>query len=681
MQINKGSHGSVVKNTAILGVDAGGTFTDFVCLQFDGSWQIAIHKTLSTPDAPEQAILQGIAELGLTESMQQGSLRIIHGSTVATNAALEGNTAKTALVTNYGFGDVLTLARQTRPKLYALEHEPVPPPVPPELCLETGGRLTAQGEVLVDLDQQEIEVLLDKLRTLEPEAVAINLLFSFLDDRFERAIEDAINAAGISAFVSRSSTVLPVYKEYERGIATWLNASLGPVVQGYLSRLQQQLGSCSLQIMQSSGETMAAHKAADAAVHLLLSGPAGGLAAIKHLGAQMEKERIISFDMGGTSTDVALLDAEIGMTTESRIGRYPVAVPSVDMHTIGAGGGSIAFIDSGGLLQVGPRSAGANPGPACYGQGGTSATVTDANLVLGRLLASADLAGGLSLDIDLARRVVGKLANQVQLSVEETALGIVNIANELMAKAIREISVNRGHDPKDFILISFGGAGGLHVCALAEAMDMNQAMVPARGGVLSALGMLVAPKGRQFTRTISVQADAVTDAQVMAYFEELETYARSELQEEQIPDADLQREPSIDVRYAGQSYSLNLPWRGTETTVGEFHALHEKRYGYCLNGPAEFVNLRLHLLATDSGISLPPEEASATPCKNPGSARVYGHSGMAKQLARADLAVGESIAGPAIITEYSATTYVAGGWSVTRDEWGNLLLSRMIENA
>ncbi len=663
-----------MSNKAILGIDAGGTFTDFVCLQHDGDWHIAVHKTLSTPHAPEQAILQGISDLGLTEFMTQGQLRIIHGSTVATNAVLEGNTARTALISNYGFGDVLTLARQTRPKLYALEHEPVPPPVPPELCLETGGRFTVEGEVLEDLGQEELNVLIASLRELQPEAIAINLLFSFLDDRFEKAIEAAIQDAGISAFVSRSSAVLPVYKEYERGIATWLNASLGPVVQGYLSRLQEQLGDCSLQIMQSSGETIAANKAADAAVHLLLSGPAGGLAAIKHLGQQLQQARIISFDMGGTSTDVALLDGEIGITTESRIGTYPVAVPSVDMHTIGAGGGSIAFIDSGGLLQVGPRSAGANPGPACYGQGGKQATVTDANLVLGRLLASAELAGSLSLDVALARDAIGRLADQINLSVEETALGIVNIANELMAKAIREISVNRGHDPKDFILASFGGAGGLHVCALAEAMDMQRAIVPARGGVLSALGMLVAPKGRQFTRTISVSVDGADEAEVNKHFQILEARAREELRAEQIQDEDMQCELSIDVRYVGQSYSLNLPWRGVERTLAEFHVSHNKRYGYALKAPAEFVNLRVHLLATTSDITIPGEQNDSTACKNPGEARVYGHSEMAKQLARAELVVGESIQGPAIITEYSATTYVARGWSASRDEFGNLLL-------
>lgn len=620
--------------------------------------------------------MRGIADLGLEQDLQQGNLHIIHGSTVATNAALEGNTARTVFISNYGFGDLLTLARQTRPDLYALENAPVTAPVPPELCLETGGRLTAEAEVLEDLSEEELNVLVKKLAELKPEAVAINLLFSFLDARFEQAIEAAIKSARIPALVSRSSSVLPVYKEYERGIATWLNASLGPVVQGYLSRLQQQLGGCSLQIMQSSGETIAADKAADAAVHLLLSGPAGGLAAIKYLGEQIGTKRLISFDMGGTSTDVALLEDEIGMTTESRIGPYPVSVPSVDMHTIGAGGGSIAFVDSGGLLQVGPRSAGARPGPACYGQGGEQATVTDANLVLGRLLASASLAGGLELDESRARAAVGKLAEKIALSVEETALGIVNIANELMAKAIREISVNRGHDPREFILASFGGAGGLHVCALAEAMDMHHALVPARGGVLSALGMLVAPRGRQFSRTVGLTAATTNDEELLVYLEELEQRGREELRSEGLQDSDLLCEFSADLRYLGQSYTLNIPWQGLRATLENFHHLHEKRYGYALAEPIEVVNLRSHLSSEVSDVSIPEAQAANQSCNKPEVTKVYGHSGEAKHLFRSDLPVGETHSGPVIITEYSATTYVAPGWTVMRDRWGNLILHR-----
>lgn len=661
----------------LLGIDAGGTFTDFVCIRMGEATSITLHKTLSTPAAPEQAILKGIADLGLNDSVQQGLVSIVHGSTVATNAALEGKTARTAFITNFGFGDLLMLGRQTRPKLYALEFPPVDPPVPPELCLETGGRLSASGDVLEPLSEAEIETLVTQLKKLEPDAVAINLLFSFLDARFEVAIEDAIAKAGLDCVVSRSSSVLPVYKEYERGIATWLNAALGPVVHRYISQLTDKLSNCSLQIMQSSGETVAAEKAASTAVNLLLSGPAGGLTAIKFLGQQIGESNIISFDMGGTSTDVALLEGDIGITTEGRIGRFPMAVPSVDMHTIGAGGGSIAFVDSGGMLQVGPRSAGASPGPACYGLGGEEPTVTDANLVLGRLVADVNLADGLQLNSELAREAISRLADQIGLSVEEAALGITQIANEHMAKAIREISVNRGHDPKEFVLASFGGAGGLHVCALAEAMQMHSAIVPARGGVLSALGMLVAAQGRQFTKTIGVYLEHATSEQLENEFQELSEHGIAELVAEGIAESRLQTSRSIDMCYAGQSYTLNVPWNDLVAMQAEFSTQHEKRYGYALDAPIELINLCVHISVQQQDIELPSEQNAAEPCNNLRETKVYGHADAAKLIDRSELSTGESVVGPAIVTEFSATTYVAENWQVTKDNWGNLQLKRL----
>ena len=663
----------------ILGIDAGGTFTDFVCITVDaagGVSSVRLHKLLSTPDAPERAILQGIAELGLDQEAGAASLQITHGSTVATNAILEGKTAATVLITNYGFGDLLTLGRQTRPELYTLEFAPVSPPVPAAWCLETGGRIAVDGSVLEPLDSDQLTILLQQLQALAPEAVAINLLFSFVDDRFEKRIADAIEQSGMAVLVSRSSAVLPVYQEYERGIATWLNAALGPVVQGYLSRLQAGLPAGPLQIMQSSGETIAAGKAAGAAVRLLLSGPAGGLTAIKYLGEQLGEHNIISFDMGGTSTDVALLAGEIGITTEGSIGGYPLAIPMVDMHTIGAGGGSMAFVDSGGMLQVGPQSAGAVPGPACYGQGGEQATVTDANLVLGRLVAAVNLADRLQLDADKATTAVAGLATRIQLSTEETALGIVSIANEHMAAAIREISVNRGHDPGEFLLASFGGAGGLHVCALAEAMQMQRAIVPASAGVLSALGMLVAPRGRQFTRTVAVQPTRNSGARLEPWFRELEQQGRAELEAEGLGADAFNVQRSIDMRYPGQSYTLNVPWTDWQTSARAFAALHHKRYGYALDATIEVVNIRVHISTGQRQIQL-PGMAAATPHRNQRRlTRVYACADPVPVVERSGLTMGKCFAGPMVITEYSATTYVAPGWQVAVDKWGNLRLTR-----
>ena len=448
-----------MNNPIYLGIDTGGTFTDFVLLRDN---VLSVHKVLSTPSAPELAILQGIHELGLDRLADDMTLFIVHGSTVATNAVLESKGVSTAYITNHGLGDILTIGRQTRQQLYQLQPEPVPPPVPRDHCLETGGRLSANGDTIDPLTDQDLQQLLTQLRQLQPRAVAINLLFSYLDDRAERAIAGIIPK---HIFVSRASQILPECKEYERGIATWLNAYVGPLVEGYLQRLATGVAHARISVMQSSGGTIAAEHAGQQAVNMLLSGPAGGIAGAKYMGDCAQHSRLLTFDMGGTSTDVALIDGELQLITEGRIGHYPVAVPMVDMHTIGAGGGSIAWIDVGGLLRVGPESAGANPGPACYGKGGVRATVTDANLILGRLQADAFLGGSMTLDIEAARQAIHGIASNMDKGIEETAEGIIRIANEHMAQALRVMSVQRGIDPRQLTLTSFGGAGGLHAAS------------------------------------------------------------------------------------------------------------------------------------------------------------------------------------------------------------------------
>ena len=659
----------------VLGVDAGGTFTDFVCVEFKQPIAIKIHKALSTPAAPEQAILEGIRAMGLEPVMKNGDLHIIHGSTVATNAVLEAKGAKTVFVTNYGFADMLQLARQTRPQLYQLEFEAVAPPVAPELCLQTGGRLAADGSILEPLSASELRQLIAKIKAIDPDAVAINLLFSFIDDSFEKAICEAISDAGLRAFVSRSSQVLPEYREYERGIATWLNASLGPIVGRYLLELQQQLGKSSLQIIQSSGETIGATQAADSAVNLLLSGPAGGLIAVKFLADQLGLEKIISFDMGGTSTDVALLDGEISTTNEGTIAQYPIAVSMVDMHTIGAGGGSVAVIDRGGMLQVGPRSAGADPGPACYGKGGTEATVTDANLVLGRLVPEITLAGGLRLKLQLALNVIQKLADKAELTVVQVAEGIVSVANEHMAKAIRLISVNRGHDPREFVLSSFGGAGGLHVCALAEAMSMRRAIVPVHGGVFSALGMVVANRGRQFSKTLGLETSRSEESELGFEFDTLEQIGRQQLALEGLSADSLTARRTVDIRYIGQSYALNVAWTNRQQAMAAFQQLHQRRYGYIHKGAMELVTLRVSVVFENPGFALPAVGAEGS-CNKPESSMVYDDAVKARVVATAALQPGEEVVGPAVISEYSSTTFVAPGWSAHRDRFGNILLEQ-----
>jgi N-methylhydantoinase A len=491
-------------------------------------------------------------------------LQVVHGSTVATNAVLERKGVRTLYITNRGLADVLTIGRQARRELYNLQPQPQLPPVPHKLCVEVSARTAADGTRLGELTVADRETVLAAVQEFQPQAVAINLLFSFMDDSDERAIE-AWLPDGL--FVSRSSAVLPEYKEYERGIATWLNAWVGPLVAGYLQRLNAKLAPAPVAVMQSSGGTVSAASAGDKAVHLLLSGPAGGLMGARFIGQQAGQSQLLTFDMGGTSTDVALVEGELRLTSEGQIGHWPVAVPMADMHTIGAGGGSIASIDSGGLLQVGPQSAGADPGPACYGQGGELPTVTDANLVLGRLLPDAFLGGTMLLDVEAATSAVRQVAGQLQVSVPDAALGIVALANEHMAQALRVISVQRGVDPAQHVLVSFGGAGGLHVCALAAALGMSRALVPVHAGVLSALGMLTAPRARQLSRTVTGVLESFTEDFLVQQLQTLAETGTSELLAEGVEETEIETDFSLDLRYRGQSYTLNLPWQDIPSSL------------------------------------------------------------------------------------------------------------------
>ena len=669
----------------ILGVDTGGTFTDFVLLR-DG--QLRIHKVLSTPAQPERAILQGIAELGLNDTGPNREMLIIHGSIVATNAVLEGKGARTVYITNWGLRDVLTIGRQARRELYNLTPTPSAPPVAQDLCLETGGRLGADGVLVEPLTEADLSTLRAQIEQLAPQSVAINLLFSYQDERFEQAIA-AIVPPGI--FVSRSSLVLPEIKEYERGIATWLNASVGPVVQGYLQRLgagvQRQVRYheyARISVMQSSGGTVEADQAAHLAVHMLLSGPAGGMAGAKFVADCAGRDRLLTFDMGGTSTDVAMLDGELRLTNEGRIGEYPVAVPMVDLHTIGAGGGSIAMVDAGGLLQVGPASAGADPGPACYAQGGSQPTVTDANLLLGRLRADAFLGGAMRLDVAAARAALQAIADALGVSCEEAAMGVIRVANENMAKALRVMSVQRGVDPRELTLVSFGGAGGLHVCALAEALAMHQAMVPVHAGVLSALGMLVAPRARYLSQGCNALLREMSPAALQSLFVRLADTACASLSKEGLHREEMQEHPSVDLRYRGQSYAINIPWRSQEQALHDFAQQHETLYGHRLRQDVEVVTVRMKVqgpqnhgavvLRGDEAGSVNSTADAAVPVRQRVS--VHGIAATVPVCKRADLRVQDTIHGPALITELVSTTWIAPGWHCRVDACGNLLLQR-----
>jgi len=645
-----------------LGVDTGGTFTDFVLIDDDGG--IRVHKVASTPAAPERAILQGLAELGIDAH----PLAMVHGSTVATNAILEGTGARTAFITSHGFGDTLTIGRQARAHLYDLQPPQVSPPVPAELCLECGGRLTPAGETLEALSDTDVAALAERIKALDVEAVAISLLFSFVDDTHERRIEAAMPD---SVFVSRSSAVLPEYREYERGIVTWLNARVGPVMQGYLGRLESALDEgCQLSVMQSSAGTVTAAQAGRRAVHLLLSGPAGGALGAAEIGRVIGEERLLTFDMGGTSTDVSLIAGRPGMTSEGSVGPYPVCVPMVDVHTIGAGGGSIAWVDDGGALQVGPQSAGADPGPACYGRGGVRPTVTDAHAVLGRLPEGVPLAGTMVPDLDAAHRAIQALADQLSMDPHRVAEGIIRIADEHMGQALRVISVARGEDPREYALFPFGGAGGLHVCALAQALGMRRAVFPVHAGVLSAFGMLAGNPTRMLSKTVLAPSDI--DHALAA----IEAQGTRELSAEGVALSQVLVNRSVDCRYLGQSHALEVDWNGDlEQSIAAFHAIHDQRYGHRLELEVEFVTARVRLEVPVPHLCLPRRTAGATvaPIR---SQRVYGLESEVPVFDGETLPEGQVIDGPAIVASPDATLWLAPGWSAVTDAYGNLMLAR-----
>jgi len=660
-----------------LGIDTGGTFTDFVLIRNN---KVRTHKILSTPHAPEQAILHGLKDLELDKLPLDTQLYIVHGSTVATNAVLEGKGVDTVFITNRGFKDMLSIGRQARHELYNLQPKYKSPPVNTDKCLETGGRLSATVQVLEPLSNKDLENLIEQVQSLKPKAVAINCLFSYLDAQFEKQIEYVLRKFNPTLFISRSSDILPEYKEYERGMTTWLNAYVGPLVKGYLERLQRGTPKAKISVMQSAGNTIAAEHAGEQAVHMLLSGPAGGLAAAHYLGQQTNQPQMLTFDMGGTSTDVALIEDTIKLTNESKIAGYPVAVPMVDMHTIGAGGGSIATIDEGGVLQVGPESAGANPGPACYGLGGIQATVTDANLVLGRLLPDVFLGGGMSLNVEAATKAINSLAEKLNLNIQQTAQGIIKIANEHMASALRVMSVQRGIDPRQLTLTSFGGAGGLHVCALANTLKMKNAMVPVHAGVLSALGMLVAPKGREYSHTVNcalINSKDVKD-KIDTELANLVEQGRCALVDEAVKEQEMDFLTSLDCRYQGQSYTLNISYdsknkHSIEESQQQFIKQHHQRYGHSLELPVELVTVRASIKSKQNGIVL---EKIKT--KQP--AQPYTVSWLLNNninvYRRDDIAVGQTIIGPILITETTATTFIEKGWQCTMDAFGNLILAR-----
>jgi N-methylhydantoinase A len=625
-------------------------------------------KVFSTPEDPGSAVVEAV------RAASNGSIPLVrHGTTVGTNILLERKGARVAFVTTAGFEDIISIGRQARAHLYDWFATPLPCIVPPELRFGIAERTASDGTVLRRPEDHELRELAEKVKASGAESVAVCLLFSFANPENEISVARALCTLGLP--VSVSHVILPEFREYERASTVTVNAYLGPGAGSYLQRLDANLRRLSLcsgfEVMQSSGGIIPASFAAEQPVRTVLSGPAGGVMGAYRMARQAGFSKIIAFDMGGTSTDVCLMDESEGgprSTNDALISQMPVSVPMLDIHTIGAGGGSLARFDKAGILHVGPESAGAKPGPICYGRG-TQPTVSDANLILGRLHPEHFLDGQVRLDCDRARLYMEK-ARAGMATVEEFSSGIVLLAEAAMERAIRVISVERGYDPREFTLVAFGGAGPLHACTLAEALQIPRVLVPACPGALSALGILMADLVRDYSKTVMLKSDADLDP----HFAELEELSLTASQPGRERGSAAR---SLDLRYAGQGYELNIPF-GPEF-VRSFHRLHQKRYGYADERKAvEVVNLRLRVTIPGEGVDLPVFPSGDG---NPNQALIEtrpmifaGKNCAGKVYERERLEYGDRLDGPAIVVEYSATTVIPPGWTALADACKNLVM-------
>ena len=547
---------TIVGPRTIVGIDVGGTFTDIAILE-DG--RLSVHKLPSTPADPSLGITQGIGETNVNIA----NTDFIHGSTVATNALLEGKGGRTALVTTLGFEDVLEIGRQNRADLYDLSMERPAPLSPWQLRFGLPERIDYTGAILEDLTPESVDALLSLLNDAEIDGIAVSFLFSFLNPVHEETLAQRLSELPSKPFISISSKILPEFREYERTSTVVVNSYVGPVMARYLTQLESVLGR-GLRVMQSSGGSITASLAAEQPVRTILSGPAGGVVGAFYTGIQAGYPDIITLDMGGTSTDVSLCPGRIKETTAANLGGYPVSVPMIEIHTVGAGGGSIARVDAGGALVVGPQSAGADPGPACYGRG-DRITVTDANLTLGRLRPDGFLGGRMTLDLQRSQTLLADLAGGIGASATDTALGIIRVVNSNMERAIRAISLERGYDPREFTLIPFGGAGPMHACELAAELGIPRVLVPGYPGILSALGVAIADVVKDYSRTVMLRGDDLDQARLDAEFRGMEQLARAELLNEALPADDMTPRRFLDVRYVGQSFELTVDCPALDT--------------------------------------------------------------------------------------------------------------------
>jgi N-methylhydantoinase A len=683
--------------TVRIAVDIGGTFTDATLID-EETGRVAIAKTLTTPADPSEGFMHAV-DRALAEAELDGPQVgfVVHATTVATNAIIEGKVARSGFVTTEGFRDLLEIARQVRPSLYDTQFEKPRPLVPRDRAVGVRERLGPAGEVLVPLDEDSAREAALLLKREGVESVAVCLLHSYVNGDHERRIGAILAEELPGVPISLSAEVAPEFREYLRASTTVINAVIRPVVERYLERIEQRLVEAGIEarllVMQSSGGVFSSEAAAQRPVFMVESGPAAGVIAAAHLGGTIDRPDILSFDMGGTTAKVGLVqggqpsvtkDYQVGGHASAGIGGlslsgYPVRTPVVDLVEIGAGGGSIAWVDSGGLLRVGPQSAGADPGPVCYRGGGVEPTVTDANVVLGRLNPDYFLGGEISLDVDGARRAIEeRCAKPLGLDVVEAANGIVEIANAAMVNALHLISVQRGYDPRDFLLVGFGGAGPVHANALARDAELPTVLIPPSPGIFSATGLLTTDLKRDAAQTVVQRLDALDPAEVESVFAALEAAGVEEMRREGVADDAIEFERRLDLRYVGQSYELTVPAGGE--IAGRFHAEHDRVYGFSAESePIECVSLRL---TTVGRIEKPPPRAlAAGSAAGPRSRRAvyFAEAGGYVDCPIHDryaLGAGARLAGPVVVEEFDSTTVVHPGYGLRVDDHGNLIIER-----
>ena len=680
-----------------LAVDTGGTFTD-LCVIDELSGKLVVTKVPSTPSNPALAVITGIQKLITEKEISADKVKfILHGTTVATNALLEHKGAQTALITTEGFGDVLQIGRQNRPELYNFWARRPIPIVPRRLCYEVPERLLYTGEVFRPLDESKTESIVHEIKNKGIKSIAVSLIHSYANDIHEQRIKSIISKIHPDSYVTLSSEVLPEFREYERMSTICINSFVMPKVNKYVADLEgrlKKMGVASdLYIMQSNGGVITARMAREMSARTVLSGPAGGVLTGAFISRSTSQPNLITIDIGGTSADISLIESGTPhLTTESQIGGYPIKLPMIDINTIGAGGGSIAWIDSGGALRVGPQSAGADPGPVCYGLGGTKPTVTDANAILGRINPSYLLGGEMKLFLDDARRVIEeKIARPLEIDVERAAAGIIAVINANMIRGIRRVSVEKGYDPREFSLVAFGGAGPLHAVELARALNMTKIIIPAYPGIASAFGMLSADVRHDYVQTYIAVSNKVDAKRLQSIYQHMEKQGIHQLSNEGFSDQSIILHRYADLRYVRQAYELQVPLKNGSLTTEDissaaqsFHAHHERNYGYARrNEPVEFVNLRLVALG-----KLPEMQPAQTISKGKKALqpidyrKVFFEGTSPLKTAiyqREHLHKGQHISGPAIIEQLDSTIVIFPNYQAVTDSYGNLLITSQRE--